>query len=199
MKRVCSVVLAMFFLINCNVFADDLNFESDKDGIIKALTKPKTKGIKIKTKGITTKTKDIKIVEIKGNKIVDKEITLYEQEPEQFVNLKIEFDVDSYQIRRESFGILQELGKALTSDKLKDKKIKINGHTDSDGSDKHNLNLSAQRANAVKVYLTGNFSIPETRLKVFGYGKEKPLVPNQDSKSKQINRRVEIVADSLGE
>ena len=50
-------------------------------------------------------------------------IIVSEKTPVHGVNLKIEFNVDSYSIRPESFNLLNELGKALTSEKLKEKDI----------------------------------------------------------------------------
>jgi len=88
---------------------------------------------------------------------------------------------------------LNELGQALTSEKLKGIPVSINGHTDSDGKDAYNLKLSLNRAFAVKSYLTSNYSISPSLLKVVGYGEGLPLVPNNSQANKQINRRVEIV------
>ena len=125
-------------------------------------------------------------------KIIKKTLTIPEKQASQGVNLKIEFDVNSYSIRPESFKLLNELGKALTSEKLKEKDIIVKGHTDSDGEEAYNLKLSLNRALAVKLYLTSNFFISSSQLKVAGYGEATPLVPNNTKKNKQVNRRVEI-------
>jgi OOP family OmpA-OmpF porin len=111
-----------------------------------------------------------------------------------FVNLKIEFDVNSYTIRRGSYTILNELGKALSDPRLRERVITINGHTDSDGKEKYNIRLSLNRAGAVKQYLVDHYDISPDRLKVVGYGESMPLKPNTSRENKQLNRRVEIVA-----
>ena len=80
----------------------------------------------------------------------------------------------------------------MTSEKLKEKDIIVKGHTDSDGEEAYNLKLSLNRALAVKLYLTSNFFISSSQLKVAGYGEATPLVPNNTKKNKQVNRRVEI-------
>ncbi len=108
------------------------------------------------------------------------------------VNLKILFNVDSHTIRKASYPLLDELGQALTSKILKNKKIEIAGHADSDGSNTYNLKLSKNRANTVKEYLVNRFEISPSRLKAKGYGETRPIVPNNSKKNKQRNRRVEI-------
>lgn len=106
--------------------------------------------------------------------------------------LLIEFDTNSAALKKTSFYILKELGMALLSEELSGSNMLVAGHTDSDGSDDYNLNLSVQRADTVKQYLTINFDIPESRLKIRGYGESLPLKPNSTPDNKQINRRVEI-------
>ncbi|SMF08949.1 OmpA family protein [Desulfovibrio gilichinskyi] len=108
------------------------------------------------------------------------------------INLAIQFDVDSATIKPESYPILNELGKALTSDKLKEKNVIIAGHADADASAEYNLELSKKRAEAVKTYLTKNFPISSTRIATTGFGESKPLVPNTTKYNKLLNRRVQV-------
>ena len=75
--------------------------------------------------------------------------------------------------------------------KHKNIKVEVGGHTDSDGTKKLNKALSQKRANAIKKYLITK-GIKSNRLKAVGYGESKPLVKNDSSKNKQINRRVEF-------
>jgi len=191
-----KVFIILFMLLTFEqTYAGDLKFETTAEGIIDALTIPKADQ-KIKTRslkeGSDRKARGIKIVEERQGQIVEKTIVVFEKAPAHGVNLKIEFDVDSYSIRLESFKLLNELGKALTSEKLKEKGVIVKGHTDSDGEEAYNLKLSLNRALAVKLYLTSNFLISSSQLKVAGYGEGIPLVPNNTEKNKQINRRVEI-------
>ncbi|MBI9111026.1 OmpA family protein [Maridesulfovibrio ferrireducens] len=108
------------------------------------------------------------------------------------INLAVQFDVDSATIKPESYPLLNELGKALISDKLKDKSVIIAGHTDSDASAEYNLDLSKKRADAVKKYLADNFPISATRIATTGFGESKPLVPNSTKYNKLLNRRVQV-------
>ncbi|MBW1694760.1 MAG: OmpA family protein [Deltaproteobacteria bacterium] len=193
MNKILITLLSLF--IWQLAYAGDLKFETTSEGITKALIKQKTEQ-KIKTRSIkgtnTIKTRSIRVVSKDQGKIVEKTITAPESQVSQGVNLKIEFDYDSYSICPESFQLLDELGKALVSEQLKGSPIIIIGHTDSDGEDAYNLKLSLNRALAVKSYLKSSFPIFHSLLKVLGYGEGLPLVSNDNEENKQINRRVEI-------
>lgn len=102
----------------------------------------------------------------------------------------IHFDFNSAAIR--DYTTLNEFAKALQN-KLSNKIILISGHTDSVGSDEFNLNLSLQRAQAVKDFLVQVHHINPSQLQVKGFGKRKLLYPNErNEKEAQMNRRVEL-------
>ena len=69
--------------------------------------------------------------------------------------------------------------------------VEVGGHTDSRGSQAMNKSLSQSRATTIKNYLISK-GIDSKRLKAVGYGENKPLVKNDSSKNRQINRRVEF-------
>ena len=140
------------------------------------------------------KTRSIKVLKKEKGVEVWETVNAPEKRTGGFVNLKIEFDVNSYTIRRGSYKILNELGKALCDPRLRERIITINGHTDSDGKEKYNIRLSLNRAGAVKQYLMDHYDILPDRLAVVGYGESMPLKPNTSKENKQLNRRVEIVA-----
>lgn len=58
------------------------------------------------------------------------------------------------------------------------------------------MHYSLKRAFAVKKYLTANFPVSPSLVKVEGYGEGFPLVPNTSELNKQVNRRVEIAVDT---
>lgn len=182
------ILLAVFFITGVmvlQVHAEEPRFETTTKGMIKALSASETddSGQKMQ-KGIVMGTRELPISGAVGGV----------RKPPK-VNLKIEFDVNSYTIRKESFTLLDNLSSALTSPILSKKKILIKGHTDSDGADKHNLRLSLARAQAIMNYLMVNCQISPARLKARGYGEAEPLKPNISSINKQINRRVEVQID----
>ena len=73
-----------------------------------------------------------------------------------------------------------------------DQKLLIEGYTDSRGSDEINRQLSAKRAEAVKVYLIIQ-SVDSSRIASFGRGKQAPVADNASAEGRQKNRRVQIL------
>ncbi len=71
-------------------------------------------------------------------------------------------------------------------------KLKIQGHTDSYGSDASNMQLSKDRAQAVKDYLIKQ-GVESSRLSSAGFGETKPIASNKTSKGRAENRRVEFI------
>ena len=72
-------------------------------------------------------------------------------------------------------------------------KIKITGHTDSDGADAANLELSRKRAEAVKTALETDHGIDGASLQTDGKGESKPVADNKTKEGKAQNRRVEFI------
>ena len=73
-----------------------------------------------------------------------------------------------------------------------DRRVQIDGFTDSVGSDSYNEELSQRRADAVKTALI-NRGVQPSRIGTEGYGKAYPVASNNDSGGRQLNRRVEVV------
>jgi len=73
-----------------------------------------------------------------------------------------------------------------------DRKIRIEGHTDSSGSDTFNLNLSQKRADAVKQLLI-DYGIDGSRIEAIGMGESLPVADNNTEAGKAKNRRVDII------
>lgn len=109
----------------------------------------------------------------------------------KFSTTGILFDVAAATIKPESNGVLKELGTLLNEHK--DVKIKIVGHTDSDGSDATNLELSKKRADAVKAALAKEYGVDESRLQTDGKGETAPVGDNKTKEGKAQNRRVEFI------
>jgi outer membrane protein OmpA-like peptidoglycan-associated protein len=73
-----------------------------------------------------------------------------------------------------------------------DRRVQIDGFTDSVGTDAYNEDLSQRRADSVKTALI-NRGVAPSRIGTEGYGKAYPVAGNNDSGSRQLNRRVEVV------
>ena len=72
-------------------------------------------------------------------------------------------------------------------------KVRIIGHTDADGEDAKNLDLSKRRAASVKNTLQSEFGIEASRMETDGKGEAQPVAPNTTAEGKANNRRVEFV------
>lgn len=101
------------------------------------------------------------------------------------------FATGSDRIRPESTPTLEEIGKMLRDHP--ELRLAIEGHTDSDGEDGFNQELSQRRAAAVRTYLTTQLGIDGSRLESAGFGESRPVGDNKTAEGKQQNRRVELV------
>lgn len=101
----------------------------------------------------------------------------------------ITFDTASATLRPDFLDVLHAVSLVLTEyDKTI---IEIMGHTDSDGSDAYNLDLSRRRAQAVGNHLVGK-GVASMRILTEGFGEQYPVAPNDTPEGKQLNRRVEL-------
>lgn len=112
-------------------------------------------------------------------------------EQKKWVTHGILFDVNSANIKPESYGTLKEMANVLKE--YTDLKVKIVGHTDADGKDADNLDLSKRRAASVKATLAKEFSIDESRMETDGKGESEPIDKNDNPAGKANNRRVEFI------
>jgi len=109
----------------------------------------------------------------------------------KFSTTGILFDVNAATIKPSSFGTLKDIAAVLKENAAV--KVRIVGHTDSDGDNVANLDLSKRRAEAVKDMLTNEFGIDESRMETEGKGETQPAVPNATTEGKAQNRRVEFI------
>ncbi|MBO4599503.1 MAG: OmpA family protein, partial [Bacteroidales bacterium] len=120
-----------------------------------------------------------------GVDISDKRICLF----------NINFDFDSYRLRKESYPHLDEV--AMMMNAFPEMRIKIIGHTDSLGSDKYNQTLSYNRAKSVIRYLQSK-GIDKDRMVPEGFGEKYPIDTNSTPEGRFHNRRVEIEVLNVG-
>jgi outer membrane protein OmpA-like peptidoglycan-associated protein len=109
----------------------------------------------------------------------------------KFVTSGIHFDVNSDKIKADSYGILKEVANVLKENEAV--KIKIVGHTDSDGDDSQNMELSKKRAESVKNALASEFQVSSSRMETEGKGESMPVSKNDTPVGKAQNRRVEFL------
>ncbi len=94
-------------------------------------------------------------------------------------------------IEQKSFGLLTKVRDAINS--FPESTVSVQGYTDSYGSDEKNLQLSKERAEAVKQYLLADTKLHTFQIEASGYGESKPIGNNETAKGRAANRRVEVV------
>lgn len=106
------------------------------------------------------------------------------------IDLTVYFEYNSAHVSERARELLDRLGEALNSPKLRRYRFLIAGHTDAVGSDESNLDLSYRRAEAVREYLVQVHGIPRYRLAIKGWGRRRLKDPSDPESG--INRRVEV-------
>lgn len=101
----------------------------------------------------------------------------------------ITFDTAKADVKPAFTGTLNDL--ATTLGQYNKTNIVVMGHTDSDGSNAYNQNLSEQRARSVASYIY-NKGVAANRISTIGYGESRPVATNATEAGKAENRRVEI-------
>ncbi len=99
------------------------------------------------------------------------------------------FDLGKASVTNDSQSTLDDVTETMKE--YPNTRFLVEGHTDSSGSDKLNMNLSTERAAAVKDYLVSQ-GIPITRLSSQGFGEEQPVATNATRDGRAKNRRVEL-------
>lgn len=112
------------------------------------------------------------------------------------VNSEVSFDVNRAEIKPAFAPTLDKLAGVLN--KYNRTVVHVVGHTDSDGSEAHNLDLSQRRADAVGNYLI-SAAVPAQRIRTEGRGESEPRASNANQAGKQLNRRVEIYVKPIVE
>lgn len=102
----------------------------------------------------------------------------------------IYFDVNKAEVKAAMRERLAEVAKALAT--VGNRRVLVEGHTDSTGTDDYNLKLSRLRAESVRSILIAG-GVSAGRIESQGYGKTRPVASNATASGKAQNRRVEIV------
>lgn len=103
----------------------------------------------------------------------------------------VNFKTGSAELTADSSGALNKV--AEISKQYPDLKLRVEGHTDSQGSDATNQQLSQRRADSVKTYLTQQGGVPEGQIMSVGFGEAQPVASNDTSEGRAQNRRVEFI------
>lgn len=130
--------------------------------------------------------KDIFVKDLLKNK---KAPELREKDRENFAFHPIYFDYDKDEVKKEYHAYLVSMVDVILDHT--DLRIKITGHTDADGSDAYNKELSERRAKAIQDFFVKN-GLPPHKLVIDFKGESHPIDNNRTDEGKQKNRRVDF-------
>ena len=123
-------------------------------------------------------------------------LTEYVENQRIIINHTVNFETGKSVIKDDSKSLLNQVAlQILAHDEIK--KVRVEGHTDSQGSDQANQVLSQDRADSVRTYLMGR-GVPGEKLEAVGYGESKPIDTNDTAAGRARNRRVEFVIIESG-
>lgn len=101
----------------------------------------------------------------------------------------IQFEYNSSVLRTSAYPTLDRMSSTLRGDKALS--LQLDGHASEEGTDAYNMQLSIDRANAVKTYLV-NSGVDAKRISTKGYGESRPIASNATEEGRMRNRRVEF-------
>ena len=104
------------------------------------------------------------------------------------IRLNVEFPFNKSTIQKKYHEELKKVGTLLLDHP--DLELSVQGHTDHVGGEEENLQLSMDRANAIRNYLIRTFTLDPRRIEALGFGEKKPVASNKTEKGRQKNRRV---------
>lgn len=99
------------------------------------------------------------------------------------------FDLDKAELKPAGMRGIQKLAEFLNENP--ERKVVVEGYTDSTGSDSYNQQLSERRAQSVRRALT-HAGVDPQRIQAVGYGERYPVASNDSPSSRAMNRRVEV-------
>ena len=134
----------------------------------------------------TEKTESVDVSQLSKEALLNKLVSLGS------IDININFAVNSDKLTDKEVEKLVIIAGALQNIELKNRRVFIEGHTDSDGDEFSNMELSQRRADTVANLLVDKFGIKRERLTSLGFGEIYPVVDNSTEVEKSKNRRVSI-------
>lgn len=173
-----------------------VNGNDGKYAVVVKADEPQDVMITVKKEGHTFDSKIIEREVVAQNKTVknsDLAVRKIEVGKPYTIN-DILYNTASAELSNRSKFVLKQFAKFLKENPTI--KITIQGHTDNEGDDNKNLELSQKRAEGVKDYLT-SLGIKQDRMKARGFGETQPKSPNTSENNKAQNRRTDFVIENI--
>lgn len=175
--------------------SQDLLKDSDGDGVADKLDKcPNTEaGIKVDGSGCPLDSDGDGIPDSKDACPTEKGTAEFNGCPsavgEGQIMDAIQFEFNSSVLRTSAYPTLDKLSSDLRSNSSS--RVQLDGHASAEGTDEYNMQLSRDRANAVKTYLV-NSGVAASRISTTAYGERRPVASNATEAGRIKNRRVEF-------
>lgn len=106
----------------------------------------------------------------------------------QSINLEVLFDTGKFDVKPMYYPEIQKLADFMNANP--NTTVIIEGHTDSVGDDKDNIELSRNRANAIALVVIRQFGVSRDRIRGIGFGESRPIATNDTAQGREQNRRV---------
>ena len=179
--------------------AEEPMSEVGADGIVERSLPPSSYEVAVSADGFeaTQRVVDLKpdgtadlVIQLKAIAKPADDVVIDEETNRIYLNRKIFFELDKAELKVESLGVLDRLVEVLVENPDIGR-VRIEGHTDNQGKEEHNLELSESRAQAVKAYMVQQ-GVPGERLDAKGYGESRLLQQGDSDDVHATNRRVEF-------
>jgi outer membrane protein OmpA-like peptidoglycan-associated protein len=145
-----------------------------------------------KDRAIAEQSKPNALFESISNLFNDDEATVLKRENDIIIRAYgFNFPINESVLLSSNYPLLKKIVTAIKH--VPNAQITVEGHTDSTGSARVNLNLSKARAQNIADYLTKVASVDERRVSAIGLGYQRPLVHEGTKQERTVNRRIEIV------
>lgn len=191
-KKTRQPLLAKIELFNIDKNEMESLVESDSlsGRYLMVLTQGAEYALYVNRKGYLFQSLNFNYSEIKNFEPITLDIDLEKAEAGTIAVLEnIFFDLDKYDLKEKSITELQKVVRFLTENSSV--KVEIGGHTDNQGAADYNKQLSLKRAESVATYLSAN-GVDAKRIKMKGFGADKPIADNTTESGRQKNRRIEF-------
>ena len=168
--------------------------DDDKDGVPNYLDKcPNTpNGIEVDKNGCILDTDKDGVVDSKDKcPNTPKDTKVNKEGCPVLATYIFNFKFNSYKINKKYYKNISKLARILQNDKMIN--IEIQGYTDNVGDEDYNMDLSLNRANALKRILVSKFNISANRITIKGFGSKYPIASNDTPEGQALNRRVVVI------
>jgi OmpA-OmpF porin, OOP family len=191
-KKTREPLLARIELFNIDKNEMESLVESDSlsGRYLMVLTQGAEYALYVNRKGYLFQSLNFNYSEIRNFEPITLDIDLEKAEAGTIAVLEnIFFDLDKYELKDKSITELQKVVRFLSENPTV--KVEISGHTDNQGAADYNKQLSLKRAESVANYLVQN-GVDTKRIKMKGFGADKPIADNSTEPGRQKNRRIEF-------